>query len=87
MDEEAALQHRPTIEEKRADQDLDVRWRSCCFTLDKRATMYFTTLGISVTVMTLCIVKLSADIPCEQQNGWISLLSLVIGIYIKSPVF
>ena len=85
--EEDPLQHRVTINERKAELDLEIRWKSCCFTMDRRAIMYFTTLTVSGIVMALCIVKLSEDIPCEQQNGWISLLSLVIGIYIKSPQF
>ena len=74
------------IAEREAENDIENGWDSCCFRLDRRAVMYFTTLGVSMSVMIFCIIKLSDNIPCEQQNGWISLLSLVIGIYIKSPV-
>ena len=53
--------------------------------MDRRAVQYFTTLGVSLVIITLCVAKLYGELPCSEQNGWIALLTFVIGIYIKAP--
>ena len=74
-----------TIHEKEEEVKIDNNWQSCCLTVDRRAVQYFTTLGVSTVIITLCVVKLSGELPCPEQNGWIALLTFVIGVYIKSP--
>jgi len=39
------------IHEDEKKSELENTWRSCCLTIDKRATMFFTTLFISIGVM------------------------------------
>ena len=74
-----------TIHEKEEESKINNNWESCCLTVDRRAVQYFTTLGVSSVIICLCVVKLSGDLPCQEQNGWIAMLTFVIGIYIKSP--
>lgn len=62
-----------------------VIWRSCCLEMDKRAVMFFTTLGISVAVMIFCGVKLSFADTCDETNTWMALLTFILGIWIKTP--
>ena len=88
IDESCIRQERQVnlmIHEKEEESKINNNWESCCLTMDRRAVQYFTTLGVSSVIITLCVVKLSGELPCEQQNGWIALLTFVIGIYIKSP--
>jgi len=73
------------IQEEQAENDLENGWDSCCFRADRRAITYFTTLSISLVIIAFCIVKLSGDRSCEETNGWMSLLTFVIGIYIRAP--
>ena len=73
------------IHEDEKKSELENTWKSGCLIMDKRATMFFTTLFISVGVMIFCIVKLCLAESCEEGNQWMALLTLVLGIWIKSP--
>ena len=73
------------MELKIQEDELENTWQSCCLTMDKRATMFFTQLIISVGIMIFCVVKLSLSKSCEDSNQWMALLTFVLGIWIKSP--
>lgn len=73
------------IHEDEKKSELENTWRSGCLTMDKRATLFFTQLAISVAVMTFCVVELTTAKTCEETNTWISLLMFILGIWIKAP--
>lgn len=82
MEEEKILINTKIDCDKKESQ---IIWRSCCLEMDKRAVVFFTTLGISVAVMIFCGVKLSFADTCEETNTWMALLTLILGIWIKTP--
>jgi membrane-bound ClpP family serine protease len=74
--------------EKKVDDEINNKWQSCCNkTTDKRLLRYISTSVISGSILTLSIVKLMSDIDCEDKNLYVGLLTMVLGIYIKSPIF
>ena len=75
------------IHQKEVESKIDNEYKSCCLVMDKRALSFFSTLSISFTVIVFCIVKLSIVESCEEQNTYIGLLTLILGIWIRSPTF
>lgn len=57
-------------------------WSFCCSKTSPRAVKYFTTLGISVIVLLFSIIQISLG---NESPIYFNLLSLIIGIYIKTP--
>jgi hypothetical protein len=75
------------IHERKEENELSNHWKSCCFDMDKRATIFFSTYTISLILLFFSIYKLSGDLTCDQNNTWIGLLTFVVGIYIRAPTF
>ena len=73
-----------TLEVKNID---DRTWKSGCLTIDRNAVVFFATLGISLIMIAFCIFQLTTSESCQTQNTYIGLLTLVLGIWIKSPSF
>jgi hypothetical protein len=74
------------IHEKESDNRINNTWKSCCgLTLDKRSTIFFSTYSMSLILVFFCIYKLAGEISCSETNVYISLLTLIIGVYIKNP--
>jgi hypothetical protein len=67
------------------DKEFDTIWRSACFTLDKRATIFFTQIGIIVMVMAFAIYQLLSTPSCEGQQAYLGLLTLLLGLVVPSP--
>ena len=63
-----------------------VSLRSCCFELDRKATVYFSQLIICVMLMVFCMVQLVMKDECEAQQIYIGLLTMVIGLVLPSPM-
>ena len=60
-------------------------WRSCCLTLDKRATIFFSQLSISLIIIAFCLYQLVHLIDCEPQQAYIGLLTLILGVWLPQP--
>ena len=60
-------------------------WKSCCFTLDRKATVYFSQLFVCVGIIFFCCLQMVRLENCEAQQLYSSLLTMVIGILIPSP--
>ena len=73
--------HDIELEEKRYDDHC----QSCCMTIDRRATRYFTQLAIAVMIITFCIVQLVRNEECESQQLYSGILMTVIGVMLPSP--
>jgi hypothetical protein len=71
--------------EQQKQEHIENTWTSCCVRLDKQATLFFSTLGISLIMIIFCMNKLSGTLTCEETNTWISLLTFILGIWIKTP--
>jgi hypothetical protein len=67
------------------EKEYNDHWQSCCMTIDRRATRYFTQLGIAIMIITFCIVQLIRNETCESQSLYSGILMTVIGVMLPSP--
>lgn len=66
--------------------NVENNYRSCCLTVDRRALQFFTQLGVSLIVMTLCIYNLVIHHDdCDSNQVYMGLLTMIIGVYIPTP--
>ena len=56
------------IHEKEEESKINNNWESCCLTMDRRDVQYFTTLGVSLIIITLCVAKLYGELPCSESK-------------------
>jgi hypothetical protein len=65
---------------------LENTWRSCCLLVDRRALLFFSQLGISISVMGLCIFQLiTHHDDCDSNQLYSGLLTMLIGIHLPQP--
>ena len=60
-------------------------WDSCCLTLDRQATIFFSQLSIALITISFCVYQLSISDSCERDSLYSGILSLVLGVYLPSP--
>ena len=60
-------------------------WSSCCLTLDKEFTMFFVKYGILIGLMAFFAVELHFAGDCSEQQLFMSMLTLIVGLAIPSP--
>ena len=60
-------------------------WTSCCITLDKEFTMFFVKYGILIGLMVFFAVELHFAGDCSEQQLFMSMLTLIVGLAIPSP--
>ena len=62
-------------------------WQSCCgCMIDRRATVFFSQLSIVMVLVAFCCYMLvQRDIECHEQNTYISLLTMVVGLFLPAP--
>lgn len=80
---EITLEMKP-IEQSSIDRTI---WKSGCVQMDKGAVIFFSTLGISLIIIAFCIYQLVSSTSCETQTTYMGLLTLILGIWVKSPAF
>ena len=62
-------------------------WRSCCgLIIDRRLLMYLAQILMIAGIMIFCICQLLRLKQCADQQAYLSLLMLLIGILCPSPV-
>ena len=77
------LNHLIDIENQEAENVL----RSCCGTRsDKRLLILASSFSMSAIVLGFSFFKLVHNLDCNEQHAYISLVSLVAGIWLKSPL-
>ena len=58
--------------------------QTCCSgTSDRRFIIMMVQLFITVSIVSLCVFKLSEDLNCESSSVYNSLLSVIIGFWLK----
>ena len=67
------------------DNDDNIVWRSCCFDINKSLVKFSVQVIISLIVLILSSYKLVTDDNKEDKSVYISLITLIIGIYTPSP--
>ena len=78
------IRHRMDIE----DRELDMQLKTCTgLTTDKRLITLITSTLISLMVISFSCYQLAANkLDCSTQHTYVGLLTLIIGIWLKSPV-
>ena len=77
------IEHRIELE----DEKIKNTWQSCCITLDKRACQYFTQMAVLIGVMGFSVGMLLTHDTCTDQQAYLSLLMMLIGLVIPAPTF
>jgi hypothetical protein len=79
----AVIEHIIDIENNTTENQL----QSCCGrTSDKRLLVFIASIIISISVVGFSCVQLVLLDDCHSQNTYISLLTLIVGVWIKSPI-
>jgi hypothetical protein len=79
-----SLQHDFKVQDKANDNE----WKSCCGkSIDSRAVVYFTQIGIISGIMLFNIYQLTTLESCESQSVYIGLLTMLIGVLCPNPKF
>jgi hypothetical protein len=73
-----------TVRVARNNKD-DMMWESCCVKLDKRATIFFSQLCISLLSMTFCIYQMVHLTDCESQGLYSGIFTLILGVWLPQP--
>lgn len=60
-------------------------WESCCIKLDKRATLFFSQLSISLLVIVFSLYQLLHSSTCEKDQLYSGILTLILGVYLPQP--
>jgi hypothetical protein len=66
--------------------DGDRMWKWLCLTTDREAAVYFSTLFVMVLVLGFCFYQLIHNKACTDQQAYLSVLSMVLGVIVPSPV-
>jgi hypothetical protein len=84
----------PEQKNKIINQKIDIvgrkyknEWKSCCMVLDRRAVQYFTQLAVIAGTMAFSLYQLINLPNCEEQQAYLGLLTLLIGLIIPNPKF
>jgi hypothetical protein len=77
-------EHKVTeLEIKQAEYDLEEKsWRSCCFQLEPKSSLFFAQLTISIMTIGLCTYQLIMEIDCSSRSLFSSILSSVIAFWL-----
>jgi len=61
-------------------------WRSCSgCQIDRRATVFFSQLGLSTILVLFSCYQLTQAEDCHTQQTYIGLLTMCIGLFLPSP--
>ena len=66
-------------------KDTDNLWRSCCFIINKNFLKYIIQVFISCIILSLCSYKIIIIDEKEDKSIYISLITLVTGVFLPSP--
>ena len=77
------LEHKYEIQEKKYEKQLFGEE----YNNDRRAVQYFTSVGIISLTMGFCIYQLVSLVECGDQQAYMGLLTLLLGILVPTPKF
>jgi hypothetical protein len=94
MDSPVVELRRLNIEDKKIEhqiemenEELNNQLKTCCDTTsDRRLLMFIASFSVSLIVISFSITQLAINDSCEAQSTYLGLLTLVLGIWLKSPV-
>jgi len=78
----------PTVDEVITDATAsDTKtWQSLCLTTDKAAAVYFSTFVLILIIVGFCCYQLVHKPDCSDQQAYLSVLSMILGVVLPSPV-
>lgn len=65
----------------------DATWRIGGKNFDKRFLVFASQIFVSISVIGFCMYQLHVNDECENQQEYISLLTLIVGIFLPEPSF
>ena len=72
---------------KKKKTRLDTTWKSCCFSLDARFTVFMAQFTLSAAALLLCCVELHrSNGKCEAVAFYGNVLTTLIGLWMPSPL-
>jgi hypothetical protein len=89
MDEENPIQQQEVVVVAAKEEEENNNQLKCCSggSSDKRLLLFVSILTISLIVIMFSIYQLTTLESCHDQHLYSGLLSLVLGIWIRSPLF
>ena len=81
----AVTAHKFAVEDDERKFQHETGWRSCCWTVDKRALLYFGQMGIGIVIIAFCLAMLIQNENCETFSRYSPLLTFVVGIMLPAP--
>ncbi len=76
------LQRRGTRTRRVEDPEI---WRSCCLDVDKRVVQFSVQVMFSLILIIFSMYMLMNTDNCSEQQVYVSLLTLVIGVFLPNP--
>jgi hypothetical protein len=73
-----------TIEEEKEIPN-KVVWRSFCLAMDKDFVVYITTFTLIAMVVVFCFYQLIHMESCSDQQAYLSVLSMILGVLLPQP--
>jgi hypothetical protein len=68
--------------------ELENVYKSCCLLVDKRALLFFSQLGISISVLAVCIFQLIKHYDdCNSNQMYSNILMMIIGVWVPAPTY
>ena len=61
-------------------------WRSCCVEIDRDAVVYITGFSLITATMSFCFFQLVNLKDCHSQQAYLSVLTLILGVLLPSPM-
>lgn len=94
MSEIRPIPRSPSIVKRILDHKIEIeneeqknKMQTCCNTTsDKRLLLFIASFSISSILLIFSCYKLSQEIPCSSETLYVGILTMIIGLWIPSPV-
>jgi hypothetical protein len=60
-------------------------WKSCCFRIDRDASVFFSVYVIIIAVIGFCFYQLVHLHDCEAQSAYLGVLTMILGVLLPQP--
>ena len=63
-------------------------WKTClCGSSDRRLLTFVANLSISISILSFCFFMIgNRSLSCPELNTYVGLISLILGVWLKSPL-
>ena len=79
------LAHKIQVEDEEMKFNQQNYWTSCCLKMDKRAVVYFSQIGLSVSICAFTIAMMAYNQDCATFSRFSPLLTLIVGVWMPQP--